>query len=109
MRKRNVQILFRLDRKEAQEFDKLVRKSGLTREVFLRAMISGYQLHEKPDDEFYKVMRELSAIGNRVNQLAAKANALGFVDAPLLNQEVAKWMDFRKAVMDKYQLPTRKL
>ena len=27
-------------------------------------------------------MRELSAIGNRINQLAAKANALNFVDAP---------------------------
>ena len=42
MRKRNVQILFRLDRKEAQEFDKLVKKSGLSRESFLRAMVAGY-------------------------------------------------------------------
>lgn len=109
MRKRNVQIMFRLDRKEAGEFDKLVRKSGLSREVLLRAMISGYQLCEKPDDEFYKSMRELSAIGNRVNQLAAKANALGFIDAPLLNIEVAKWMEFRKAVQDKFLLPTRGL
>ena len=33
-------------------------------------------LCEKPDPEFYKIMRELSAIGNRINQLAAKANAL---------------------------------
>ena len=109
MRKRNVQILFRLDRKEAQEFDKLVKKSGLSRESFLRAMVAGYQLHEKPDEDFYKVMRELSAIGNRVNQLAVKANALGFVDAPLLKEEVSKWSRFRLAVQEKYQLPGKPL
>lgn len=107
MRKRNIQILFRLDRKESQELDKLVRKSGLTREVLLRSMISGYKLHEKPDEEFYKVMRELSAIGNRVNQLAAKANALGFVDAPLLQQEVDKWLKFRQSISELYLLPTK--
>ena len=47
-------------------------------------MVMGYRLCEKPDPEFYKIMRELSAIGNRINQLAAKANALelcGHADA----------------------------
>ena len=43
MRKRNVEILFRLTRREAQELDKKVKKSGLSREAFLRAMIEGYQ------------------------------------------------------------------
>jgi hypothetical protein len=38
-------------------------------------MVKGYKLCEKPDPEFYKMMRELSAIGNRINQLAVKANA----------------------------------
>ncbi len=38
-------------------------------------MVKGYRLCEKPDPEFYKMMRELSAIGNRINQLAVKANA----------------------------------
>ncbi len=54
---------------------------------FLREMVRGYQLCEKPDPEFYKMMRELSAIGNRINQLAVKANALGFVDTPMLREE----------------------
>ena len=54
-------------------------------------------------------MRELSAIGNRVNQLAVKANALGFVDAPLLKEEVSKWSRFRLAVQEKYQLPGKPL
>ena len=87
MRKRNVQILFRLTEEEADELNELVRKSGRSKEAFLRAMVKGYRLCEKPAPEFYQIMRELSAIGNRVNQLAAKANALNFVDAPMLTEE----------------------
>ena len=70
MRKRNVQILFRLTEEEAEQLNELVRKSGRSKEAFLRETVKGYRLCEKPDPEFYKMMRELSAIGNRINQLA---------------------------------------
>ena len=36
MRKRNVQILFRLTEEEAEHLNELVRKSGRTKEAFLR-------------------------------------------------------------------------
>jgi hypothetical protein len=107
VRKRNVQILFRLNEEEAQQLYELVRRSGRSKEALLRAMVKGYQLCEKPDPEFYKMMRELSAIGNRVNPLAAKANALGFVDAPMLKEEAGKWHDFQIEVRKKYLLPAK--
>lgn len=107
MRKRNVQILFRLTEEEAYELNELVRKSGRSKEAFLRAMVKGYRLCEKPAPEFYQIMRELSAIGNRINQLAAKANALNFVDAPMLSEEAAKWRQFQIEVRKKYLLPQR--
>ena len=94
MRKRNVQILFRLTEEEAEQLYSLVQKSG-------------YRLCEKPDPEFYKIMRELSAIGNRINQLAAKANALNFVDAPMLKEEARRWHEFQIAVRKKYLLPRK--
>ena len=75
MRNRKVQILFRLTDDEAEQLHELVRKSGRSREAFLREMVKGYRLCEKPDPEFYKIMRELSAIGNNVNQIAYWANA----------------------------------
>ena len=49
----------------------------------------------------------LSAIGNRVNQLAAKANALNFVDAPMLTEEAVKWRQFQMDIRKKYLLPKR--
>ena len=107
MRKRNVQILFRLTEEEAEHLNELVRKSGRTKEAFLREMVKGYQLCEKPDPEFYKMMRELSAIGNRINQLAVKANALGFVDTPMLREEARKWHEFQIDIRKRYLLPRR--
>ena len=95
MRKRNVQILFRLTEEEAEHLNELVRKSGRSKEAFLREMVRGYQLCEKPDPEFYKMMRELSAIGNRINQLAVKANALGFIDTQKLNSELDRLHKFQ--------------
>ena len=107
MRNRKVQILFRLTDEEAEQLHELVRRSGRSREAFLREMVKGYQLCEKPDPEFYRIMRELSALGNRINQLAAKANALGFVDAPMLNEEARKWHEFQIDIRKKYLLPRR--
>ena len=107
MRKRNVQILFRLNDEEAAYLYGLVEKSGRSKEALLRSMLMGYRLCEKPDPEFYQIMRELSAIGNRINQLAAKANALDFIDTPMLREEARKWHDFQLDVRKKYLLPKR--
>ena len=41
MRKRNVPIMFRLNRKEAEALDKKVKKSGISREAYLRHLITG--------------------------------------------------------------------
>ena len=105
MRKRNVQILFRMTEEEAEYLYELVRKSGYSKEALLRAMVKGYRLCEKPDPEFYKILRELSAIGNRINQLAAKANALDYIDTPMLQEEVARWRQFQTDVRKAYLLP----
>ena len=65
VRKRNVQIMFRLNEQEADQLNDLVRRSGLKRERFLRSMILGYRLCEKPDTAFYDIQKELCTIGNR--------------------------------------------
>ena len=107
MRNRNVHILFRMTEEEAEYLYDLVRKSGYSKEALLRAMVKGYRLCEKPDPEFYKILRELSAIGNRINQLAAKANALDYIDTPMLQEEAARWRQFQTDVRKTYLLPKR--
>ena len=74
MRKRNIQKIVRFNRKEAQDLAAKAKKACLSEAGLIRLLIRGYEPKEKPDDRFYDVMRELSSIGNNINQLAAKAN-----------------------------------
>ena len=100
MRKRNIQKIVRFNRKEAQDLAAKAKKACLSEAGLIRLLIRGYEPKEKPDDRFYDVMRELSSIGNNVNQLAAKANTLGFIDAPMLKNEAAKWNKFQSEISE---------
>ena len=42
MRKRNVHVQFWLDKKEAEAFNKKVKRSGLSREAYLRHLVNGW-------------------------------------------------------------------
>ena len=95
MRKRNIAILFRLNRKEAEALDKRVKKSGLSREAYLRQLINGLVPRNAPPPDYYSMMRELHQIGNNLNQIAQKAHVLNGIDVQRYDQEVRK---FRQAV-----------
>lgn len=42
----------------------------------------GSQLHPRPPDTYAKLLRELSAIGNNINQIAHWANARKSISEP---------------------------
>ena len=107
MRKRNIQKIVRFNREEAQDLQKKAKKACLSEAGLIRLLIRGYEPKEKPDDRFYDVMRELSSIGNNINQLAAKANSLGFIDAPMLKAEAAKWTKFQSEIERTYLKPDK--
>lgn len=107
MRKRNVDKHIWFSRAEAQELQRKAKKACLSEAGLIRLLIKGYEPKEKPDDRFYDVMRELSAIGNNINQLAAKANTLGFIDAPMLKNEAEKWNKFQAEVERYYLRPDK--
>lgn len=48
-----------------------------------------------------------NCIGNNINQLAAKANTLGFIDAPMLKNEAAKWNKFQSEIERTYLRPNQ--
>lgn len=107
MRKRNVDKHIWLSKAEADELRQKADKACLSEAGLVRMLIKGYEPKEKPDERFYEVMRELSAIGNNVNQLAAKANALGFVDVPMLKRETEKWNHFQLEVERSFLRPAK--
>jgi len=80
MRKRNVHIQFWLNKKETESLNKHVKKSGLSRESYLRHIISGLVPTDVPPPDYYSMMRELHAIGTNLNQIAQKVHVLNVID-----------------------------
>ena len=105
MRKRNIQKIVRFNREEAQDLQKKAKKACLSEAGLIRLLIRGYEPREKPDDRFYDAMSELSSIGNNINQLAVKANSLGFIDALLLKKEAERWHKFQADIERTYLSP----
>ena len=107
MRKRNVAILFRLNKKEAEVLDKKVKKSGLNREAYLRQLISGVVPRDAPPPDYYSMMRELHKIGNNLNQIAQKAHVLNVVDVQRYDQEVRKFNEAVCKITEAVILPEK--
>lgn len=103
MRKRNIPVLVRLNGKEQQHLASQVKKSGLSQEAFIRSLINGYVPKALPPLDYYAMMRELHAIGNNLNQLAAKAHATGQLDRAAFQQEADQ---LRRAVQQIQQAVT---
>lgn len=91
MRKRNVSILLRLTRREAESLDKKVKKSGLNREAYLRQLISGVVPRDAPPPDYYAMMRELHKVGNNLNQIALKAHTLNVIDVQRYDEAVREY------------------
>lgn len=81
MNNRNYEIKVRLTQAEMVHLSRLVNASGLSREAYLRKLISGVVPRETPPPDFFSMVRELHYIGNNLNQIAMKAHALGVIDA----------------------------
>ena len=81
MNNRNYEIKVRLTQAELVHLTRLVRASGLSRETYLRRLISGVVPRDAPPPDFFSMMRELHYIGNNLNQIATKAHALNAIDA----------------------------
>ena len=81
--------------------------SGFPTEVYLRALIAGEKMRPRPPNEYAEIRRQLAAIGNNINQLAVKANSLGFVDAPQLKKEAERWHKFQADVERTFLRPDK--
>ena len=105
MKRRTVKKQFWFSRDEAQDLQKKAKKTCLTEAALVRLLVRGYEPKERPDERFYDVMRQLSSIGNNINQLASKANALGFIDAPMLKAEALRWHKFQADIEREFLRP----
>lgn len=75
MRQNVKRLTLRLTAQEYSHLQRLAQVSGMKMEPLIRQLILGVELRPRPPDEYAALLRELSAIGNNVNQIAYWANA----------------------------------
>lgn len=74
MRNRDHFIGLWLSDKEYAHLTKQCEITGLPISVLIRQALAGVQLKHRPPDEYAALLRELSAIGRNINQIAHWAN-----------------------------------
>lgn len=72
---RNTAVLVRLSPKEKEHLKAQAAACALKMEPYIRKLIMGSVIRPRPPDEYVKLLREINAIGNNINQIAHIANS----------------------------------
>ena len=89
MRNNVKSILLRLTAEEYAHLLSTAQTAGLKIEPMLRKLIMGEKLRPRPPDAYADLLRELSAIGNNINQIAYWANATKDISAEQIHNAAA--------------------
>ena len=102
MRKRNIRIQVRLNDIEYEKLLNDIDKSDNNISDYIRKLIIGKEIKEKPDHDFLKILNELSRIGVNINQIAHNVNGLGEFDKNRYEQEADSLFTIVKRLKEKY-------
>ena len=75
MRKREKVVLFWMTPEEYEHLKKQALLSGMTISGFLRAAVRGQDIHPRPPENLAELLRQMSAMGNNINQIAKVTNS----------------------------------
>lgn len=98
MRKRGNFVGVWMDDKELKHLKQQSEITGLSVSSLIRNLVSGVELRPHPPETYAALLRELSAIGKNINQIAYWANArksiyeAEIVDAAVLAKEAWRLM-----------------
>ena len=86
-----------LSERENTRLDRLAKTAGCSRSAVMRSLIMGAEIRPRPPAEWPELVRQVSAIGNNINQLVRVANSEKTVEPQVL-QDV---MRLQAAVWEK--------
>lgn len=83
---RNTAVLVRLSQKEKEHLKSQATACALKMEPYIRKLIMGNVIRPRPPNEYVKLLREINAIGNNINQIAHIANAEQHISESKINE-----------------------
>lgn len=79
MRKRMIEISVRLNEEEYIHLKRQSEITGLKMEPLVRQLILGRDVKPHPPENMAALLRQMSAMGNNINQIAKVANSSKFI------------------------------
>lgn len=79
MRKRMIKISVRLNEEEYIHLKRQSEITGLKMEPLVRQLILGRELKPRPPENLAALLRQMSAMGNNINQIAKVSNSSKFI------------------------------
>lgn len=108
MRTRNKRIWVHMNDEEYAELEEKRKSTGYSREEFIRRMLKDGTVREAPPAEYSKLLRTLSRIGNNLNQIAATANTIHFINPKELHETIHDLKHVMKQIHYSFQIPDQK-
>ena len=90
MRKRNKYVSVWMTEQEYTHLKQQAARSGLGIDPFIRNLVQGIRICEKPPEQYVDMLRELSAIGNNVNQIARWVNSKEFASQAEIHETAVR-------------------
>ena len=80
MLKRQKQVTVRFTEEEYRQLKSKCDAAGMKMEPFLRVLVSGCTLRERPPESYKALASQVAAIGNNLNQLTRLAHSTGKIE-----------------------------
>lgn len=107
MRKRNFRVQVRLSEREYKKFLGKVKRTGLSREAYLRHLIGGVVPQEIPPPDYFSFMERLYQVGNLLERISRQAQALGVVNTVQYREAVGQFHQLVEDITTAVILPRR--
>ena len=107
MRKRNFRVQVRLSEREYKKFLGKVKRTGLSREAYVRHLIGGVVPQEIPPPDYFSFMERLYQVGNLLERISRQAQALGVVNTVQYKEAVGQFHQLVEDITTAVILPRR--
>lgn len=104
MRDKTVEFHFLLTEDDFKQLSELSDKTGLSKAKVLRYLIRGCHLSEAPPADYHKMIREIRAVGNNLNQTLIIARTNGILNVPDLRQEILDLRKVEKEIREAFEI-----
>ena len=103
--KRTIRKYYTMNRKEADELKKKAKKACRSEAGLVRELIRGYEPREKPGEEFYDAMKNISKMADSLQSILNSTRGIAVEENSLLYDEILRWRKFQADIERRFLTP----